>query len=167
MPKCNVLTWIRSRNKFLTMNHMSFCDFCLTLRFRPCCRANIVRPFWMYSDTRCVSTRRLRPHKCKHCSTSFAKGSDLRRHAMALHGVSVEQSLFLCPQCTTEFRQGSQLALHLRIVHEERSNLFECPKNGCDKFYATRQGLKKHLLIKHGKSDNGSKSTVAVGARAG
>jgi uncharacterized Zn-finger protein len=142
---------------------------CLTVRFPSCCRVVILRSFWMYSDIRLAATLRLRPHKCKHCSTSFAKGSDLRRHAVAVHGVSVEQGLFLCPQCPTEFRQGSHLALHLRIVHEERSNLFKCSATGCDNIYATRQGLKKHMLIKHGISDSGSGSTVAVavGERTG
>jgi uncharacterized C2H2 Zn-finger protein len=80
---------------------------------------------------------------------SFAKGSDLRRHAMSVHGVSGEERLFRCKDCSAAFRLGSQLTLHHRFIHEENTTLVKCPASGCDGIFATRQGLRKHRLLKH------------------
>jgi Zinc finger, C2H2 type len=103
---------------------------------------------------------RLRPHQCSVCAVSFAKGSDLRRHASAVHSVPIEEPLYTCPECLTGFRRESQLKLHRRFVHEGDSSLIECYEVGCDGIFATRQGLRKHLAIK-----DGSKQLVCIPRR--
>jgi Zinc finger, C2H2 type len=72
--------------------------------------------------------QKLRPHACTECSASFAKRSDLRRHAKSLHNMK-----------SLDDDEDPDAAVHNRP--------FSC--NHCDRRYATRQGLRKHEIAKH------------------
>lgn len=82
--------------------------------------------------------KRLRPHACTECTATFAKRSDLRRHAKALHKM---QSL--------NDDEDAAVAISNRPF----------PCNNCVRRYATRQGLRKHQNSKH--SENVSPQSVA------
>jgi uncharacterized Zn-finger protein len=101
----------------------------------------------------CILTSfpRLKPHKCNGCSASFAKGSDLRRHALAVHRLSPQERLYVCRDCAIEFRLAFQLAMHVRAVHDAKTPMFECSDSACDAIFSTKQGYKKHMLKKHGQ----------------
>jgi uncharacterized C2H2 Zn-finger protein len=95
--------------------------------------------------------RRLRPFKCSACDASFAKGSDLRRHASSVHGLSGEERLFSCSECSIDFRLASQLAMHFRVFHSAAKNTFRCTFADCEGIFTTKQGYKKHMLKQHGQ----------------
>lgn len=73
---------------------------------------------------------KLRPFACAHCSSSFAKRSDLRRHSKALHKTDILEDDKRCDGASGSVERP-----------------FKCDL--CDRHYATRQGRRKHRANKH------------------
>ena len=61
------------------------------------------------------STKTSRPFKCQHCSTSFSRTHDLRRHIKSLH---TGQRPHTCPHCHLAFARSDALRRHLKLVLE-------------------------------------------------
>jgi hypothetical protein len=70
---------------------------------------------------------KLRPHACPQCSSTFAKRSDLRRHARAVHKMD-------------DLGDGGD-------AEAPENRPYAC--DDCERRYATRQGLRKHRVTKH------------------
>ncbi|CAO1393815.1 unnamed protein product, partial [Diamesa tonsa] len=82
-----------------------------------------------------------RPFVCKQCNKTFARRSDLKKHAFVHSGIRS----FVCDICSKSFTRNTNLTKHKRIHSEVRGfkcNL--CPEN---KGFVNKSDLTRHLEI--------------------
>ncbi|XP_073728163.1 zinc finger protein 384b isoform X3 [Misgurnus anguillicaudatus] len=79
-----------------------------------------------------------KPHKCPHCSKSFANTSYLAQHVRIHTGVKP----YTCNYCQKTFRQLSHLQQHHRIHTGDRP--YKCTQPGCEKSFTQLSNLQSH-----------------------
>ncbi|XP_050987795.1 zinc finger protein 384b isoform X2 [Labeo rohita] len=79
-----------------------------------------------------------KPHKCPHCSKSFANTSYLAQHVRIHTGVKP----YTCSYCQKTFRQLSHLQQHHRIHTGDRP--YKCSHPGCEKSFTQLSNLQSH-----------------------
>ncbi|XP_051720467.1 zinc finger protein 384b isoform X4 [Ctenopharyngodon idella] len=79
-----------------------------------------------------------KPHKCPHCSKSFANSSYLAQHIRIHTGVKP----YTCTYCQKSFRQLSHLQQHHRIHTGDRP--YKCTHMGCEKSFTQLSNLQSH-----------------------
>ncbi|KAM8846061.1 zinc finger protein 384b isoform 2-T2 [Synchiropus picturatus] len=79
-----------------------------------------------------------KPHKCPHCTKSFANSSYLAQHIRIHTGVKP----YTCSYCQKSFRQLSHLQQHSRIHTGDRP--YKCSHPGCDKSFTQLSNLQSH-----------------------
>ncbi|XDV40126.1 hypothetical protein PO909_009264 [Leuciscus waleckii] len=79
-----------------------------------------------------------KPHKCPHCSKSFANTSYLAQHIRIHTGVKP----YTCNYCQKTFRQLSHLQQHHRIHTGDRP--YKCTHLGCEKSFTQLSNLQSH-----------------------
>ncbi|XP_056088560.1 zinc finger protein 384b isoform X2 [Rhinichthys klamathensis goyatoka] len=79
-----------------------------------------------------------KPHKCPHCSKSFANTSYLAQHIRIHTGVKP----YTCNYCQKTFRQLSHLQQHHRIHTGDRP--YKCSHLGCEKSFTQLSNLQSH-----------------------
>jgi len=95
----------------------------------PSCKIN---PLWRRDTITADLFRR-----CNICEDDFL---DLDKHTRC----SPCGSNYLCPVCDLQFSESRRLRLHIER-HNPDWEIFHCPKEECDKQYATKQGLQKNI----------------------
>ncbi|XP_077066484.1 zinc finger protein 384b isoform X8 [Siphateles boraxobius] len=79
-----------------------------------------------------------KPHKCPHCTKSFANTSYLAQHIRIHTGVKP----YTCNYCQKTFRQLSHLQQHHRIHTGDRP--YKCTHLGCEKSFTQLSNLQSH-----------------------
>ncbi|XP_008293840.1 zinc finger protein 384b isoform X3 [Stegastes partitus] len=79
-----------------------------------------------------------KPHKCPHCTKSFANSSYLAQHIRIHTGVKP----YTCSYCQKCFRQLSHLQQHSRIHTGDRP--YKCSHPGCEKSFTQLSNLQSH-----------------------
>ncbi|XP_058504261.1 zinc finger protein 384b isoform X7 [Solea solea] len=79
-----------------------------------------------------------KPHKCPHCTKSFANSSYLAQHVRIHTGVKP----YSCSYCQKSFRQLSHLQQHNRIHTGDRP--YKCIHPGCEKSFTQLSNLQSH-----------------------
>ncbi|XP_057196856.1 zinc finger protein 384b isoform X2 [Triplophysa rosa] len=79
-----------------------------------------------------------KPHKCPHCTKSFANTSYLAQHVRIHTGVKP----YGCSFCQKTFRQLSHLQQHHRIHTGDRP--YKCTHPGCEKSFTQLSNLQSH-----------------------
>ncbi|XP_030606662.1 zinc finger protein 384b isoform X2 [Archocentrus centrarchus] len=79
-----------------------------------------------------------KPHKCPHCTKSFANSSYLAQHIRIHTGVKP----YTCSYCEKSFRQLSHLQQHSRIHTGDRP--YKCTHPGCEKSFTQLSNLQSH-----------------------
>ncbi|XP_028325488.1 zinc finger protein 384b isoform X2 [Gouania willdenowi] len=79
-----------------------------------------------------------KPHKCPHCTKSFANSSYLAQHVRIHTGVKP----YTCTFCHKCFRQLSHLQQHSRIHTGDRP--YRCTHPGCEKSFTQLSNLQSH-----------------------
>ncbi|XP_051948778.1 zinc finger protein 384-like isoform X5 [Xyrauchen texanus] len=79
-----------------------------------------------------------KPHKCPHCSKSFANSSYLSQHIRIHSGAKP----YTCSFCQKTFRQLSHLQQHNRIHTGDRP--YKCVHPGCEKAFTQLSNLQSH-----------------------
>ncbi|XP_062321707.1 zinc finger protein 384b isoform X3 [Osmerus eperlanus] len=79
-----------------------------------------------------------KPHKCPHCTKSFANSSYLAQHIRIHTGVKP----YTCSFCQKCFRQLSHLQQHNRIHTGDRP--YKCVHPGCEKSFTQLSNLQSH-----------------------
>ncbi|XP_037641218.1 zinc finger protein 384b isoform X5 [Sebastes umbrosus] len=79
-----------------------------------------------------------KPHKCPHCTKSFANSSYLAQHVRIHTGVKP----YTCSYCQKCFRQLSHLQQHNRIHTGDRP--YKCIHPGCEKSFTQLSNLQSH-----------------------
>ncbi|XP_053182410.1 zinc finger protein 384b isoform X3 [Scomber japonicus] len=79
-----------------------------------------------------------KPHKCPHCTKSFANSSYLAQHVRIHTGVKP----YACAYCQKCFRQLSHLQQHNRIHTGDRP--YKCTHPGCEKSFTQLSNLQSH-----------------------
>ncbi|XP_042345280.1 zinc finger protein 384b isoform X2 [Plectropomus leopardus] len=79
-----------------------------------------------------------KPHKCPHCTKSFANSSYLAQHIRIHTGVKP----YTCSYCQKCFRQLSHLQQHNRIHTGDRP--YKCIHPGCEKSFTQLSNLQSH-----------------------
>ncbi|XP_051262032.1 zinc finger protein 384b isoform X3 [Dicentrarchus labrax] len=79
-----------------------------------------------------------KPHKCPHCTKSFANSSYLAQHIRIHTGVKP----YTCTFCQKCFRQLSHLQQHNRIHTGDRP--YKCSHPGCEKSFTQLSNLQSH-----------------------
>ncbi|XP_074540174.1 zinc finger protein 384b isoform X6 [Halichoeres trimaculatus] len=79
-----------------------------------------------------------KPHKCPHCTKSFANSSYLAQHVRIHTGVKP----YACSFCQKSFRQLSHLQQHNRIHTGDRP--YKCIHPGCEKAFTQLSNLQSH-----------------------
>ncbi|KAM4581108.1 zinc finger protein 384b isoform 4-T9 [Odontesthes bonariensis] len=79
-----------------------------------------------------------KPHKCPHCTKSFANSSYLAQHIRIHTGVKP----YTCSYCQKCFRQLSHLQQHSRIHTGDRP--YKCTHPGCEKSFTQLSNLQSH-----------------------
>ncbi|XP_049547038.1 transcription factor IIIA [Anopheles darlingi] len=110
------------------------------------------------------------PHRCEHCKNGFVNLKSMRNHRC-------NSNLRPCPDCSKEFKLWSELVAHRRLEHPNRfrcehcskvfhtkrclkaharshvtddeQEMFECPHDGCPRFYKHERNLYAHVRSKH------------------
>lgn len=99
-----------------------------------------------------VNLKSMRNHRCKRnaqqcadCSKEFARWSELVAHRRLEHPTE-----FRCVQCNKLFHTKRNFKLHGRVhrAQDERV-VFECPHEGCPRFYEHERNLYAHVRAKH------------------
>ncbi|XP_040284673.1 zinc finger protein 292 [Bufo bufo] len=103
------------------------------------------------------------------CSRIFSSFASLIQHYVKLHEMIAEEienvistsniGQFNCDQsqCAATFTTCSQYIEHLEEVHDlkiklskvEGEEMYKCDCEGCDRVYATRSNLLRHIFLKH------------------
>ncbi|KAJ7403713.1 zinc finger protein 292 [Willisornis vidua] len=113
----------------------------------------------------------IREFRCEvnDCSRIFQEVTSLIQHYMKLHNMTAEQignmksapevGRFFCDQsqCKSSFTAYLNYVVHLETDHSvkirpnkvEDDGVFKCDCEGCDRIYATRSNLLRHIFNKH------------------
>ncbi|XP_052002785.1 zinc finger protein 384-like isoform X4 [Xyrauchen texanus] len=79
-----------------------------------------------------------KPHRCPHCTKSFANTSYLAQHVRIHTGVKP----YSCNYCQKTFRQLSHLQQHNRVHTGDRP--YKCTHPGCEKSFTQLSNLQSH-----------------------
>lgn len=79
-------------------------------------------------------------HECDVCGERFAERSQLEWHIKDKH-----KSMFQCRLCDKWFNSMTELDNHMGSKHKH----YECPHCGHDTYFASRDELNKHIMVKH------------------
>ncbi|XP_058443229.1 transcription factor IIIA-like [Malaya genurostris] len=82
-------------------------------------------------------------HKCESCTAEFTRWTDLVAHRKLQHA-----TLYQCDICQGKFPSKKNLKAHIKI-HLESHEVFQCPHDGCPKFYDYERNLVAHIRSKH------------------
>ncbi|KAL9696284.1 hypothetical protein quinque_015569 [Culex quinquefasciatus] len=88
-------------------------------------------------------------HRCDSCPAEFTRWTDLVAHRKLQHA-----TLYQCDVCQAKFPSKKNLKAHAK-VHEKRRDgddnqeVFQCPWDGCPKFYDYERNLMAHIRSKH------------------
>lgn len=87
-------------------------------------------------------------HRCDSCPAEFSRWTDLVAHRKLQHA-----TLYQCEVCQSKFPSKKNLKAHAK-VHEKRQDgddqeVFQCPWDGCPKFYDYERNLMAHIRSKH------------------
>uniref|UniRef100_A0A182JIG2 C2H2-type domain-containing protein n=1 Tax=Anopheles atroparvus TaxID=41427 RepID=A0A182JIG2_ANOAO len=110
------------------------------------------------------------PHKCEHCGQGFVNLKTMRDHRC-------RRNMQKCADCEKEFKWWTELVAHRRLEHatkhrctdcskvfhtkrslkhhavrhlpDDAREVFECPHDGCPRFYEHRRNLYFHVRSKH------------------
>lgn len=85
--------------------------------------------------------RLTRPFVCKQCSKTFARRSDLKKHAFVHSGIRS----FVCDICSKSFTRNTNLTKHKRIHSDVRG--FKCNLCPDNKGFVNKSDLTRHLEI--------------------
>uniref|UniRef100_A0A8C1WWZ5 Zinc finger protein 384-like n=1 Tax=Cyprinus carpio TaxID=7962 RepID=A0A8C1WWZ5_CYPCA len=91
-----------------------------------------------YSSWDIRSHTESKPHKCPHCTKSFANTSYLAQHVRIHTGVKP----YICNYCQKTFRQLCHLQQHQRIHTGDRP--YKCSHPGCEKSFTQLSNLQSH-----------------------
>ncbi|EPE25997.1 C2H2 and C2HC zinc finger [Glarea lozoyensis ATCC 20868] len=89
-------------------------------------------------QTNPVATR----HSCPHCSRSFSRASDQRRHSKK-HQPTAQRFSCIFPGCGKVFLRSDHLRQH-RMIHNPNGQRFPCTFEGCGKDFLRSDNLRKH-----------------------
>lgn len=90
--------------------------------------------------------RHMKIHKgysCPECEEKFEKWTLLLKHKTSAH--QVQQ---ICAVCKKTFSHRHRLKVHMKIHSEERE-VFECPREGCVRYYSEKRNLDAHIRSYH------------------
>ncbi|KFB51834.1 AGAP000507-PA-like protein [Anopheles sinensis] len=110
------------------------------------------------------------PHKCEHCGQGYVNMKSMRDHRCT-------RNMQKCSDCEKEFKWWTELVAHRRLEHptkhrcsdcskvfhtkrslkiharrhlpDDEREVFECPHEGCPRFYEHRRNLYFHVRAKH------------------
>ncbi|XP_053678537.1 zinc finger protein 91 [Anopheles nili] len=110
------------------------------------------------------------PHRCEHCNQGFVNLRSMRSHRCT-------QNTLKCPDCAKEVQRWSELVAHRRLEHPnqfrcehcskqfhtkrslkmhgqvhltaDQRDVYECPYEGCPRFYEHERNLIAHVRSKH------------------
>lgn len=82
------------------------------------------------------------PHRCKICSASFTRASELQSHLRTIH----KSKSFSCDVCPATFGHISSKYRHHRTVHLKRRD-FSCDQ--CHQTFTERSAVAKHRRTVH------------------
>ncbi|XP_055544025.1 transcription factor IIIA-like [Wyeomyia smithii] len=82
-------------------------------------------------------------HKCESCPAEFTRWTDLVAHRKLQH-----VTFYQCDICKGKFPTKRNLKMHIKI-HCESQEVFQCPHEGCPKFYEYERNLMAHIRSKH------------------
>uniref|UniRef100_A0A672M622 Zinc finger protein 384-like n=1 Tax=Sinocyclocheilus grahami TaxID=75366 RepID=A0A672M622_SINGR len=100
---------------------------------------NFYSTLWIsWSFLLCRNHTESKPHKCPHCTKSFANTSYLVQHVRIHTGVKP----YTCNYCQKTFRQLSHLQQHHRIHTGDRP--YKCSYPGCEKSFTQLSNLQSH-----------------------
>lgn len=84
---------------------------------------------------------------CPHCSKSFTRACDMRRHVSAVHDRLRPAACDRCERC---FARATDLTAHKAAVHEGMNKLNACSQPGCSASYRRSSDLRAHIRDRHG-----------------
>nr|XP_019559773.2 transcription factor IIIA-like [Aedes albopictus] len=87
-------------------------------------------------------------HRCDSCPSEFTRWTDLVAHRKLQH-----VTMYQCDICQGKFRSKKNLKAHI-LVHQKikegtEQEVFQCPYEGCPKFYDYERNLMAHVRAKH------------------
>ncbi|GAB0490658.1 hypothetical protein MMPV_001895 [Pyropia vietnamensis] len=82
-------------------------------------------------------------HACPHCSVSFGRLGDLRKHISCVHAYPRRHA---CDTCGRRFGERSNMIKHVAALHLKRRDA-ACPH--CEKRFAFSDGLSRHVRLVH------------------
>ena len=87
-----------------------------------------------------------KPGTCYHCGKVYGNEKILKEHQSKLNAEGD-----ICQQCGKSFKRGrGKLQQHIIVVHEERK--FRCEVKNCNKLFAKRLPLERHIKVVHEKN---------------
>jgi len=106
--------------------------------------ANCPEKFETWSKLRAhVGSSHPRVFKCSDCDKEFTLACRLKEHSK-IH--QRERIVFKCKECDRTFVKKSNLNSHFKSFHLKEKS-FKCEFDGCDKAFAYKHSLKKHLKV--------------------
>lgn len=83
--------------------------------------------------------------KCTNCDKIYYTASKLKQHSVSHEK---EREIFKCPECERTFTRKHGLKMHVTVFHKGIRE-FKCPNDECNKVYAHRHSLNKHIRNCH------------------
>lgn len=87
-------------------------------------------------------------HKCDFCTAEFTRWTDLVAHRKLQHA-----TLYECDNCQRKFPSKKNLKDHVKVHIKNQDGseqeVFQCPHEGCPKFYDYERNLVAHIRSKH------------------
>lgn len=88
-------------------------------------------------------------YKCDSCTSEFTRWTDLVAHRKLQH-----MTVYQCDICQGKFRSKRNLKAHILVHQKSRKDgeeqvVFQCPYDGCPKFYDYERNLMAHVKSKH------------------
>ncbi|XP_055641197.1 transcription factor IIIA [Toxorhynchites rutilus septentrionalis] len=87
-------------------------------------------------------------HRCDCCAAEFIRWKDLVAHRRLQHA-----TLYQCVTCQRKFPSRKNLKAHVKVHRKSQENsdqeVFQCPHEGCPKFYDYERNLVAHIRSKH------------------
>uniref|UniRef100_A0A1Q3EZY3 Putative transcription factor iiia n=1 Tax=Culex tarsalis TaxID=7177 RepID=A0A1Q3EZY3_CULTA len=84
-------------------------------------------------------------HRCDSCPAEFTRWTDLVAHRKLQHA-----TLYRCDVCQAKFPSKKNLKAHAKVHNgDDDREVFQCPWEGCPKFYDYERNLMAHIRSKH------------------